>query len=307
MFEEKVTISEGTKYPLNGMLTIPNGDNHQFPAVVLVQGSGPSNMDAKVGNNTPFKDIADGLTEKGIAVPRYDKRTFVYGKVMKNDVSMSVKEETIEDAIHAVNLLRKHPKIDQNKIFIIGHSFGGMLAPRIDAEGGDFAGIIIMAGSPRKLEEIMMSQNETLINSLNKFLRWIAKKQVAAFSKKFENLYTMTDDEAKAKKLFGGVRAYYFKEMGDHPASEYLTKLEKPIFILQGEKDFQATIKDDFESYKEILYHKENVTYKLYPNLNHLFMPSVYGEIMKVKKEYSVPQKVDKQVIEDIADWILAN
>ena len=176
MTDEKIVIGVGTKYPLNGMLTIPDETNRLLPAVVLVHGSGPSNMDGNVGNNYPFKDLAEGLAERGIAVLRYDKRTFVYGKEMRNDTGVSVKEETIEDAILAANFLRKDSRIDGNKIFIIGHSMGGMLAPRIDAEGGNFAGIIIMAGSPRKLEEIIMSQNSDVLNSLNMFLKMIAKK-----------------------------------------------------------------------------------------------------------------------------------
>lgn len=306
MIQEKIVIGSGTKYPLNGMLTIPNESEGLLPAVVLVHGSGPSNMDAKIGPNTFFKDIAEGLAGKGVASVRYDKRSFVYGKVMKDDPSMSVKEETIEDAILAANLLRNEPRIDPNKIFIIGHSFGGMLAPRIDAEGGNFAGIIIMAGSPRKLEEIMMSQNDAVLKSLNKLLRWLAKKQIAAFSKKFDNLYDLSDEKAKSSKLFAGIRAYYFKEMGEHPARDYLTKLEKPIFIVLGEKDVQANVTEDFEGYKEILKNKDNATFNLYPNLNHLFMPSIYGNIMKIKKEYAIPQKVDQQVIIDIADWILS-
>ncbi|WHY86300.1 alpha/beta fold hydrolase [Neobacillus novalis] len=307
MADEKIVIGSETKYPLNGILTIPNEMNGSVPAVVLVHGSGPSNMDGKVGNNFLFKEFANGLSEKGIAVLRYDKRTFVYGKEMKNDTGLSVKEETIEDAILAANFLRNDSRIDSTKIFIIGHSFGGMLAPRIDAEGGNFAGIIIMAGSPRKLEEILMDQNYDVINSLNKLLKIIAKKQVAALSSKFDNIYNLSDDEAQSTKVLGkNLRAYYFKEMGEHPSSHYLKDLDKPVLIMQGEKDVQSTVERDFEVYKNLLDGKPNATFKLYPNLNHLFMPSIYGEILKVQKEYKVAQNIDRQVINDICEWILS-
>ncbi|WP_419887831.1 alpha/beta hydrolase family protein [Neobacillus niacini] len=305
MTDEKIVIGAGTPYPLNGILSIPNEPNGLLPAIVLVHGSGPGNMDSKAGNTYLFKDLAEGLSEKGIAVLRYDKRTFVYGKEMKDDTGMSVKEETIEDAILAAELLRKDSRIDSNKIFIIGHSFGGMLAPRIDAEGGNFAGLILMAGSPRKLEEIMISQNDDLLDSLNWLLKMIARKQITALSAKFENLYNLNDEEAKSTKVLGKyVRAYYFKEMGEHPAGDYLRKLDKPVFILQGEKDVQAKVEKDFEGYKKILDDKRNATFKLYPNLNHMFMPSIYGNILKAQKEYKVAQKLDKQVISDISDWI---
>ncbi|MCH6264568.1 alpha/beta hydrolase family protein [Neobacillus citreus] len=305
MVEEKIVVGAGTKYPLNGMLSIPEERNGTIPAVILVHGSGPSNMDGKVGNNFIFKEFAEGLSERGIAVIRYDKRTFVYGKEMRNDTGMSVKEETIEDAILAADLLRNEPRIDQNKIFIIGHSMGGMLAPRIDAEGGNFAGIIIMAGSPRKLEEIMMTQNDLALKSLNRVIRFIAKKQVAALSSKLNNIYNLTDEEAKSTPVLGKhVKAYYLKEMGEHPAIHYLKDLDKPVLIMQGEKDVQSTVEDDFEAYKKQLDQKPNVTFKLYPNLNHLFMPAIYGNILKVQKEYKVAQKVESQVFKDIADWI---
>ncbi len=307
LVQEKIVIGAGTKYPLNGMLTIPENTMGPVPAAVLVHGSGPSNMDGNVGNNYVFRDFAEGLAERGIAAIRYDKRTFVYGKELKYDGGLSVKEETIEDAVLAAELLRNDSRIDNNKIFIIGHSMGGMLAPRIDAEGGNFTGIIIMAGSPRTLEEIMMSQNDVVLDSLNRFVRFIAKKQIAALASKFENIYNLSDEQAKSTPVMGKhLMAYYFKEAGEHPSSHYLKDLEKPIFILQGEKDVQASIEKDFYGYKNILGDKPNVAYKLYPNLNHLMMPSIYGEILKVQKEYKVAQKVDQQVISDIADWILA-
>lgn len=308
MTDEKIVIGAETKYPLHGILTLPNENSRLFPAVVLVHGSGPSNMDERIGNNYPFKDLAEGLSEKGIAVLRYDKRTFVYGKEMKNDPGITVTKETIEDAILAADLLRKDARIDSNKIFILGHSLGGMLAPRIDAEGGNFAGIIIMGGSPRKLEEILMDQNNVVLNSLNKFLKMIAKKQIAKLASKFNNIYNLSDQEAKSIIVLGKhTRAYYFKEMGEHPSTNYLKALDKPILILQGDKDFHVSVERDFHGYKHILGDKPNATFKRYANLNHLFMPSVYGgEILKAKKEYKVPQHVDKQVINDISDWLLS-
>jgi dipeptidyl aminopeptidase/acylaminoacyl peptidase len=129
MADEKIVLGTERKYPLNGILTIPDETKGLFPAVVLVHGSGPSNMDEKFGNISPFKDLAEGLSGKGIAVLRYDKRTFVYGKEMINDTSLSVKEETIEDAILAADFFRKDSRIDSTKIFIIGHSFRRDVSP----------------------------------------------------------------------------------------------------------------------------------------------------------------------------------
>ena len=147
MIEEKIVVGAGTEYPLNGLLTLPDAPAEKLPAVVLVHGSGASNMDEKVFALTPFKDLAEGLAARGIASVRYDKRTFVYGRKMAKQ-AITVKEETIDDALAAAHLLRADPRIDPEAVFLIGHSMGAMLAPRIDAEGGDFRALVLLAGSP---------------------------------------------------------------------------------------------------------------------------------------------------------------
>ena len=306
MLHEKITVGEHSPYPLNGLLTLPKDLSAPVPAVVFVHGSGASNMDEKVGKLTPFKDLAEGLAQHGIASIRYDKRSFAHGFKMLTDktLEVTVKTETINDAILAAALLRKDPRIDPERIIIIGHSMGGMLAPRIDAEGGNFSGLIIMAGSPRKLEEIMLDQNEAVLKSTKGFVRWIVTKQVAKISKLFDGLYQLSDEEARKKKASGGTTLYYFKEMGEHPAADYLLKLERPVLILQGEEDFQATAQKDFEAYKQLLSGKGNVTFRLYPGLNHAFVPSVYGNIMKAKQEYGIERHIGEEVIADIANWI---
>ena len=304
MIKENIVVGEGTKYPLKGILTLPEDRQTPVPAVVFVHGSGSSNMDEKVGKLTPFKDLAEGLAELGIASIRYDKRSFAHPFKMVREKIITVKEETIEDAILATELLKKDSRIDKDNIFIAGHSMGGMLAPRIDAEGGNYKGLILMAGSPRTLGEIMLDQNEEVMRSGKGLLQWYVKTQVAKISAMFEEMYELSDEEAKKKKLGNGTTLYYFKEMGEHPASEYLLKLEKPVLIIQGEKDFQATLEKDFAAYKELLNDKENVTFKVYENLNHLFVNSVYGNIMKAMKEYKVEQHIGENVIKDLADWI---
>ena len=305
MIIENIIVGAGTKYPLKGILTLPENAAAPVPAVVFVHGSGASNMDEKVGKLTPFKDLAEGLAEHGIASIRYDKRSFTHGFKMLKEKDITVVSETIEDAVLAAEMLRKDPRIDRENLFIIGHSMGAMLAPRIDAEGGNYKGLILMAGSPRKLEEIMLDQNEEVLRSTKGLIHWIVKKQVSKISAMFEELYELSDEEAKKKKVGGGTTLYYFKEMGEHKTSDYLENLEKPVMIMQGEKDFQATVKKDFAAYKELLEGKDNVTFRLYENLNHAFVPSVYGNIMKAKKEYNVEQHIGEAVIKDLACWIL--
>ena len=306
MIEEKIIVGKDTKYPLNGLLTLPEDATGPVPVVVFVHGSGASNMDEKVGKLTPFKDLAQGLARHGIASVRYDKRSFAHGFKMLRDKSLevTVKTETIDDAILATDLLKKDPRIDPERVFIIGHSMGGMLAPRIDAEGGNYAGLIIMAGSPRKLEEIILDQNEAALRSTKGFVNWIVKEQVAKFAAMFDGMYELSDAEAKKKKMGGGTTLYYFKEMGEHSAPSYLSVCEKPILIMQGEKDFQSTAEKDFAAYKQLLAGRSNITFRLYENLSHAFVPSVYGDIMKAKQEYNVEQHIGENVTVDIANWV---
>jgi len=303
--KEKIIV--GTSYPLSGLITIPEIGTAPYPAVVLVHGSGPNDMDEKVGNTFCFKDLAEGLAKRGIATIRYHKRTFVYGKEMAKNPNddFTVKEETIEDALFAADLLRKDPRINSEKIFALGHSMGGMLLPRIDSEGGNFAGLIIWAASPRKLEEIIIDQQNDFLKDANFLIRWIVGKQVVKLRKKFGRMYDMTDEEAKSTSLFGKHnKVYYLKEWGLKPSINYLKNLTKPILVMQGDADFHVSVEKDFEKYKEILAGRPTASFKLYPNLNHLFMPSVYGNINKASKEYKKAQKVEEYVISDIVDWI---
>jgi dienelactone hydrolase len=307
MIEEKIIVGAGAKFPLNGLLTIPSGGSSPYPAVVLVHGSGPNDMDEKVGNTYCFKDLAKGLAKHGIATIRYHKRTFVYGKEMakNSDDNFTVWEETIEDALFAAELLRKDPRINSEKIFALGHSMGGMLLPRIDADGGNFAGLIIWAASPRRLEEIIIDQQDDFLKRTNFIMKWIVGKQIVKLRKKFDKMYAMPDEEAKATPLFGKHnKVYYLKEWGLKPSVDYLKVLSKPILIMQGDADFHVSVEKDFERYKEILASCPQASFKLYPNLNHLFMPSIYGDITQALKEYKVAQKVEEYVISDIADWI---
>ena len=308
MIQEKIMIGEKTKYPLNGLMTLPAHTTRPVPAVVFVHGSGSSNMDEKVGKLTPFKDLADGLARHGIASIRYDKRSFAHGWKMLRDKSkpITVKEETIDDAILATEILRNDPRIDSEKVFIIGHSMGGMLAPRIDAKGGDYRGLVLMAGTPRRLEEVLIEQNEEMMSMLNGLTQRLVRKQVQKLKHTFSGLYDLSDEEAKRRKVGGGTTLYYFKEMGEHAVSGYLATLQKPMLIMQGEKDFQVKADKDFVAYQELLQGKANGNFKLYKNLNHAFVPSVYGSIAKAKKEYNTEQHISEEVIADIANWIMA-
>ena len=124
MTSEKITIGKGTKYPLDGRLTLPDNLANPVPAVVFVHGSGSSNMDEKVGKLTPFRDLAEGLANHGIASVRYDKRPYKYGFKMTVKGGITVREEAIEDAILAKKLLENDSRIDKKQYFPRGTQYG---------------------------------------------------------------------------------------------------------------------------------------------------------------------------------------
>lgn len=302
MICEKIVLGQDTEYPLNGLLTLPDDLSEPVPAVVLVHGSGPSDMDERVMKLTPFRDLAEGLAKHGIASVRYDKRTFAHARKMKKR-PLTVREETIEDALLAAALVRDDPRINAGRVFLLGHSMGAMLAPRIDAEGANVRGLILMAGTPYRLEEIVLRQLRQASGGRS-VLNRIVSLEYRIFAKKFENLYQMRDEEAKKKKFAGNLSLYYFKEMGRKTAADYLLESEKPVLILQGGMDFQVLAQDDFRLFQQLLADRSNTEFRLYPKLNHVFVEAIYSDILKASKEYSVERHVGEDVIGDIAAFV---
>ena len=306
MKQEKIILGQGSRFPLKGMLTLPDGDG-PFPAVVLVHGSGSSNMDEKVGKLTPFKDIALGLADRGIASVRYDKRSYAHGlkMVLDRKTVITAREETIDDALLAASLLRSDSRIGPDRVFLLGHSMGGMLAPRIECSGGDFRGLILLAGTPRRMEEVLADQIRQIMAAQPAFVQKLGAKKTEGLLGSFEGLYDMTDDEARAKKLGGGTTLYYFKEMGQPTVEQWLEKTHKPMLVMQGEKDVQVKADVDFALYRSLLGDRENVTFRLYPGLNHCFVPARFDTIADAKKEFTPERHMGPEVLDDLADWIL--
>jgi len=305
MAQEKVTVGKNTDYPLSGILCLPDQIDTPVPAAVFVHGSGSSDMNEHVGGLYPFFDLAEGLMHRGIASLRYDKRSYAHGrKMLKNIHPITVYEETIEDAILAVNMLKNDPRIDPDKVFLIGHSMGAMLAGRIDAEGADCAGLVMMAGIPFTLDEVLERQITELAEGSKGLIGWIMRKQLNKIKASFEGLYEKDPEELKQTKMGGGTTLYYFREMGDHPVSMYLKDNQKPILIMQGEKDFQVRADTDYKAFQEMLGGKDNVTFRLFPGLNHMFVTAKSDRITDSKNEYKDSRHIPDNVIQTISDWI---
>jgi len=294
-FFEKELVFGAKGWELSGTLTMPKGEG-PFPTLILVHGSGPQDRDQSIGPNKPFKDLAWGLASKKIAVFRYDKRTKVHGQKMGTD--FTVEEEVIEDALFAMDLLRRQEGIDPEGIFLLGHSMGGMLAPEIANRDGNVAGVLVLAGPTRTLLELILEQTE--------YISLIDGKIDEAEQKNLEDIKgTVTAienrDFVENEIVFGAPAAYWYDLIERKPIDEALN-LHVPLLVLQGGRDYQVTI-EDFEGWKEGLSEKEYVVFSFYPDLNHLFME---GEDKSTPKEYLKSGNVYTPVIMDIAYWILA-
>ena len=297
-FEERdVRVGPGAE-SLPGTLTIPKGSG-PFPAVVLVHGSGPNDRDESLGPNKPFKDIAWGLASRGIAVLRYDKRTKTYGDKIATLKSFTVKDEVVDDALAAVELLHSTDGIDPNAIFVLGHSLGGMLAPRIAQADTRIAGILVLAGAARPLEDLMIEQTRYVLQ-LDGDLSAEDQKQIEVLEKQVADVKALKLASPLPNEAILGAPPQYWLDLQDYDAVQAARALSRPMLILQGERDYQVTL-DDYQRWRDALSSRPNVTLKTYPDLNHLFMPGV-GK--STPHEYQLQGHVSVTVIEDMSMWI---
>jgi dienelactone hydrolase len=296
--ESETTVGAG-EWALPGTLSLPSGAG-PFPAVVLVAGSGPNDRDETVGAAKPFKDLAGGLASRGIAVLRYDKRTKVHGAKLSAIAGFTVKQEVVDDALEGVRLLRAHPKIDRARVFVLGHSLGGLLIPRIGAADPALAGLIVMAGPARSLEEAMLEQTK-YVAMADGAVSPDEQARIDEVGALVAKVKALTAADATSAASISGAPAAYWLDLRGYDAPSAAKALKQPLLVLQGERDYQVTMAE-FEQWKAALAGHEAVTFHSYPALNHLF---IAGTGKSVPAEYQTAGHVADAVVTDIAVWIL--
>jgi len=285
-------------YKLPATLTYPKNVNKP-PVAILVHGSGPNDRDETVGNTKIFRDFAVGLAAQGVAVLRFDKRTRNYRKKMAEEVKkLTVKEETMDDVLSAIETVKRDSLLNSKRIYLIGHSLGGMLLPRIAKENSDVSGIVMLAANSRPIEDLMLEQAEYLsandssenVQDLMDSLR-AAVPRIKALSKQNEN------------DTIGilGIPTSYWLDLKTYDQVKTAAELKLPILILHGERDYQVT-DTDFSLWRSGLKNSGNVLFRSYPKSNHLF---IAGEGKSLPAEYDVAGHVEKSVVDDIASFIL--
>lgn len=297
--ETEVTIGEGEN-ALSATLAMPNGkgpdSKEKFPAVVLVHGSGPQDRDSTIGPNRPLLDIARGLAEGGVAVLRYEKRTRAHPQQFADGGTIDL--ETTDDAVAAVALLRGLPGIDATRIFVLGHSQGAMMAPRIGARDPQVAGLILLAAPSRPLLDILIEQNRRLA-ILNDGK--VSDSENTAIQQLVDSVSAVRKGrEMTAAQSPMGLAPAYWRSVEAVDAVAEAKAIAQPMLILQGARDIQV-VDADWQGWKAAFHDNPRVTFKLYETLNHLGIP---GEGDGNLQEYQTPGHVAPELIADVAAWI---
>ncbi len=300
--EQEVQVGHG-KWVLPGTLSLPQGDG-PFAAVLLVHGSGPQDRDETIPPNKPFRDLAWGLASQGIAVLRYEKRTKVYAAQLSSERdTLTVKDEVLDDALAAVAFLRERPEIDAQQIFVLGHSLGGYLAPRLGAADPQIRGLIILAGSARPFEDVILDQM-TYVLSLSIPDPAVRQQQLAVLKQQVELVKDSNRlPTAKASDLPLNVPAAYWLDLNSYHPEKVAHTLKQPMLFLLGGSDYQVT-REDFQIWQEALGGRSDVQFTLYPGLSHLFMP-VEGGQKATPATYAVAGHVAEEVVDEIGNWIM--
>jgi dienelactone hydrolase len=233
---------------------------------------------------------------------RYTKRTQKYTVQSSDDpMRLTVEDETISDARAAVALMVKQPNVNPKQVFLLGHSLGAYLAPRIATGDAEIAGIVMLAANARPLEKVVLEQIHYLA-AMNGTPTETEQKKIDAAedgAKQIESPNLKPDDKIE----FLGARMYgaYWLDLRGYDPLKTAAKLKIPIFILQGGRDYQVT-PSNFQAWSDALSNDKNVTLHTYPDLDHLF---IHGTGASKPTDYARLGHVSPEVVEDIATFIL--
>ncbi|MCR6790177.1 alpha/beta hydrolase family protein [Bacillus thuringiensis] len=294
-YQEREIVIGNTTYPLPATLTVPkHKPGEKVPVVVLVHGSGPQDRDSTIMGAKIFRDLAAGLSSNGIAVLRYEKRSLEHGFKMSAEPA-TLDQDTTDDAIYAAKSAAQQEGIDPGNIFILGHSQGAGTMPRIlsKATSSLVRGSILMAPPARPFTDMLLDQYQYL---------GAPKDFIDELKKQFAYIKDPTFDPNHPPAGYNYPSPHFMYDVTRWRPVEEVKSRKEPLLILQGARDYQVTVKDDFTRWQEGLSSRSNVQFKEYPKLNHIFTEGD-GEFSH-PSEYEVPSNVPAYVIQDIVTWV---
>ncbi len=270
-------------YDFKGTLTYPaKGEN--FPAIILISGSGLQNRDEEIFQHKPFAVIADYMARNGIAVLRYDDRGWE-----STDTAL-FNATTLDyalDAQAAFDLLASHPKIDHKRIGLAGHSEGGIIAPIVASRNPNVAFVILLAGTGVNGEEVLIEQNRAVLSKMG-YSQEMIEEQIQKIRSRDASLQLGTP---------------WLKTFLELAPSVYLSKVTVPVLAMNGEKDVQVIFSQNLPAIERALKAGGNSKYKIlsFPNLNHLFQNCETG----LPNEYfSIEETISPEVLKEMRDFI---
>jgi uncharacterized protein len=327
---EAVTFSNGEN-TFGATLTSPETPG-RHPVIVLISGTGPNNRDEEIFGYKPFKMIADHLTRQGFAVLRYDKRGI--GESKGKSISESTTFDFATDVEQAVKMLKTRNDIDTTKIGLLGHSEGGIIAPLVASRNNDIAFIILMAGTGVKGSDVSLEQKKLILQKsgekeeqINKLLKSTAKlyddlrknkgvdklrqdikeEIVSQYPKDTANAPTQKEKDSIINLLtdihLKQVQSTWYRYFIDYDPAPALEKVTCPVLVLFGEMDVQVSPQQNQKPITDALKKAGNkdVTVKIFPKANHLFLTAITGNI----SEYGTLEKVFVPgFLATISEWV---
>lgn len=310
--EKAITLDAGTGYPVKGMIKMPKGEVKA--GIVIVDGSGPNDMNMTLGQNKMMKHLSDQLAEKGFAVLRFNKRTYQYGKELAK-IGMQnktlIKDEFIDDAAEGLKTLAKEQGIPADKLFILGHSQSGSYLPVINETAGNLAkGYIILSGTPTNIAELSKKQLEAVIaegsENADENQVEMMKQNIKTNDEILKKIETMSEEELNKPENFPyGIPGVYVKDLLRYDPIKLYNDSKLPVFIRNAEFDKQVPV-SEIELWKKGLDKNENDSIEEVKGANHMMQPSDGKTKLAnlITDEYQKDAPIVSSVIDDIAAWI---
>jgi len=293
--EHEVVVGDGP-LAVPGTLTVPRAGG-PFAAAILLSGGGPFDRDGTAGPLKPLKDLAWGLASRGIASLRFDKVSAVHPEVLAEMLEFTAADEYLPYARDAFRQLHRNPEISSDRIHVVGHSMGGKMAPRVaEAEPG-IAGLVLLAADAVPMQRAVVRTVRHLVS-----LGAIPAAAVAAVEQQAANVER--DDLSSStptEDLPLGYSGAYWLDLRSYDPVATAGKLDRPMLILQGGRDYQVTEADDLALWRAGLGDRPDVDIRVHAADNHMFAP---GTGPSTPAEYSTPANVDPAVVDDIVMWI---
>ncbi len=305
-------ISEEVSFPsgeikLAATLTIPKNEQKKHPAVVLISGSGPQDRNEdtigpgglKFGI---FKQIAHYLSEDGISVLRYDDRGT--GQSEGNFIE-AAQEDLIEDVKAAVAYLRTRDDIFSLGIALVGHSEGAIIAPRVAAEDPNLAAIVLLAGTAETGDKILRQQFNFVLDGME-LIGGERERALANYEKMLKVIKGEPVDKEFEEKVKPQLEPQlkWLRSFINYDPLSVLDQIKCPVLIVNGGKDKQVFPHHARMIHKRLKELDITVSLKIYPDLNHLLIPSETGAYGEYAKQANEEKRLSQEFLMYLKGWL---